>query len=137
VVGAYADDTRGGDDAGSAYVFVRSGTTWNQQAKLTASDGAAQDNFGVSVAVTGDIAVVGAYYADTPGGTEAGSAYVFVRSGTTWTQQAKLTAPDGAIRDHFGVSVAVSGHAVGVSAQLDDTAAGTDAGSAYVWWRVL
>ena len=61
VVGAHRDDTPAGDDAGSAYVFVRSGGTWTQQAKLTASDAAAGDLFGFSVAVAGDTAVVGAY----------------------------------------------------------------------------
>src|SRR6266540_5013339 len=109
VVGAEADDTPGGVDAGSAYVFVRSGTTWTQQQQLTASDGAPSDEFGVSVAVDGDTAVVGAYAHDTPGGTRAGSAYVFVRSGTTWTQQQQLTASDGAPADRFGFSVAVDG----------------------------
>ena len=60
MVGAYFDDTGAGADAGSAYVFVRSGGTWTQQEKLTASDAAAGDQFGVSVAVSGDTAVVGA-----------------------------------------------------------------------------
>ena len=58
--GPTADDTTGGGNAGSAYVFVRSGTTWSEQAKLTASDAADDDSFGYSVAVSGDTAVVGA-----------------------------------------------------------------------------
>jgi hypothetical protein len=133
LVGAERADTAGGANAGSAYVFVRSGTAWSQQAKLTAADGAASDRFGNSVALAGDTALVGAYQDDTAGGADAGSAYVFVRNGTAWSQQAKLTAADGAPGDLFGQSVALSGDTALVGAYLDDTAAGTDAGSAYVF----
>jgi hypothetical protein len=135
VVGAYLDDTTAGSAAGSAYVFVRSGTTWNEQAKLTAPDGTAEDLFGASVAVIGDVALVGAYRDNTTAGSAAGSAYVFVRSGTGWTPRAKLTAPDGAADDQFGFSVALTGRAAVVAAPFDDTPAGFDAGSAYVYWR--
>src|SRR6185436_2272904 len=89
VVGAAGDDTPGGTDVGSAYVFVRSGTTWSEQQKLLGSDGAADDYFGRSVSLSGDTAVVGAYQNPYPGPTGAGAAYVFVRSGTTWTEQQK------------------------------------------------
>ncbi len=91
VIGANLDDDFG-LSSGSAYVFVRSGTTWSEQAKLTASD-----FFGFSVAVDGDTAVIGADGDDDAGGF-SGSAYVFVRSGTTWSEQAKLTASDAAAR---------------------------------------
>src|SRR5439155_580953 len=130
VVGSRSDDTPGGQNAGSAYVFVRTGTIWTQQAKLTASDGAAFDLFGQSVAVSGNTDVVGASADDTPAGDDAGSAYVFVRTGTTWTQRVHLLATDGAATDEFGVSVAVSGDTALVGAYRDDTAAGLDAGSA-------
>ncbi len=70
--------------------------------KLTASDAAAFDYFGWSVALSGDTALVGANRADDAG-TSSGSAYVFVRSGTSWTEQAKLTASDGAAGDGFGI----------------------------------
>ncbi len=86
VVGAPLDDTAGGQDSGSAYVFFRSGAAWNEQQKLTPSDGAGNDNFGTSVAISGDTAVVGSPLADTAD-VDAGSAYVFVRSATTWTGQ--------------------------------------------------
>jgi hypothetical protein len=78
VIGARYDDDRG-IDSGSAYVFTRSGISWTQQAKLTASDGAGRDSFGWSVAVSGDgsIAVIGAY-GDDDRGSNSGSAYVFV-----------------------------------------------------------
>ena len=135
VVGAYGDDTRAGTDRGSAAVFVRAGTAWALQAKLTTSDGAAGDYFGASVAVSGDTAVVGAYFDGTRGGVDAGSAYVFTRTGTTWALQAKLTAPDGAQSDYFGLSVAVDGDIAVVGAPGDDTRSGVDAGSAYAYSR--
>ncbi|XYH97831.1 hypothetical protein ACMHYB_60445 [Sorangium sp. So ce1128] len=137
VVGAPGDDVAGNENQGSAYVFVRSGTTWTEQAKLTASDGAAFDNSGRSVAVSGDgsTAVVGAPGDEVAGNPNQGSAYVFVRSGTTWTEQAKLTASDGAAGDDFGVSVAVSGDGstAVVGASLDDVGGNSDQGSAYVF----
>src|SRR6185437_14887768 len=94
---------------GAAYVFVQSGTTWTQQAELTASDGAASDNFGTAVSVNGGTAIVGADGHQIGVNTQQGAAYVFVQSGTTWTQQAELTASDGAEGDSFGASVSVSG----------------------------
>ncbi len=90
---------------GAAYVFVRSGSTWSQQAKLTASDGAIGDGLGDSVAVSGNIVVAGA--SEVASGQ--GAAYVFTASGSTWTQQAKLTASDGVSGDQFGLSVSLSG----------------------------
>jgi len=132
VIGAYGADY-GGSSAGSAYVFVRSGGVWTQQAKLTAADAAAGDYFGYSVAVSGDTAVIGAYYDDHGGKTDAGSAYVFVRSGGVWSQQAKLTASDAAANDYFGISVAVSGDTAVIGADGDDHAGGTDAGSVHIF----
>jgi hypothetical protein len=106
--------------AGAAYVFVRSGTSWRQQVKLRASDGAAGDQFGLSVALSGNTAIVGA-----PFNTHAGAAYVFVRSGTSWRQQVKLSAADGAARDQFGLFVALSGATalVGAPGQSGSTGA--------------
>ena len=94
VDGDYAIVGASGNDGGSAYIFFRSGTTWTEQDKLTAGDAAATDRFGYSVSVSGDYAIVGAF-GDNDDGTDSGSAYIFSRSGTTWTQQAKLTAADG------------------------------------------
>jgi hypothetical protein len=122
-----------GDHAGAAYAFVRSGTTWTQEAKLLAADGAAFDQFGISVAVSSDTALVGAF-GDDDAGEHSGSAYVFVRGGATWTQQAKLTAADGAAFDEFGISVALSGDTALVGAPLTDENA-TDSGAAYVFAR--
>ena len=133
VVGAPADDTAGAANAGSAYVYVRSGTTWSEQAHLMASDGAVSDNFGWSVAISGESLVIGAPFDDTAAGVDAGSVYVYVRSGTTWSEQAHVVASDGAQDDRFGTSVAISGETLVVGAYLDDTAGGENAGSAYVY----
>ena len=131
------DDDVNGVDSGSVYVFTRSGTTWNLQAKLTAADGAPVDLFGYSVALSGDTAVFGAKFDDDDiNGVKSGSAYVFVRSGTTWSQQAKLTAADGEPGDEFGYSVALAGDTVVVTANADDDDVnGIDSGSAYVFTR--
>jgi hypothetical protein len=138
VVGAHTD-TVGGNPLyqGSAYVFTRSGGSWTEQAHLTASDGAADDGFGGSVAINGDTAVVGAYLDDVgANSTDQGSAHVFTRSGTIWGAQAKLTASDGAEGDRFGISVAINGDTAVVGAYLDDVGANsTDQGSAYVFTR--
>jgi hypothetical protein len=123
VVGAYGKNSF----TGAAYVFVQSGTTWSQQAELTASDGAAGDDFGWSAALSGTTAVVGAYGKNS----FTGAAYVFVQSGTTWSQQAELTASDAATKDEFGFSVAVSGSTALVGAPCKITSHG----AAYVFKR--
>jgi hypothetical protein len=114
-----------GSSKGAAYVFTRSGTTWTQQAKLLASDGQASDYFGCSVSLIGDTGFVGA----SGSNGNKGSTYVFTRGGTTWTQQAKLVATDGASGDNFGCSVSLSGNSALIGAIGDDSAKG----SAYVF----
>jgi hypothetical protein len=134
VIGVLRDDDNG-NDSGSAYVFTRSGTTWSQQAKLTATDGAANDTFGGNVAISGDTAVIGSLGDDADvNGVDSGSAYVFTRSGTSWSEQAKLTAADGAAGDEFGYSVAILGDTAVIGAARDDDK-GNDSGSAYVFTR--
>ncbi|MHB8647617.1 MAG: FG-GAP repeat protein, partial [Thermomicrobiales bacterium] len=98
---------------GAAYVFTRVGASWSQQARLTASDGAANDRFGVSVALSGDggTALVGASeHAEVIGsiGSYQGAAYIFTRVGARWGETQELTSGDGAAGDHFGNAVAVS-----------------------------
>ena len=116
VVGAKRDDIGANVDQGSIFVFVRSGATWTQQAKLMASDGAAGDNFGSSVAISLNTIVVGAPNDDIGSNANQGSAYVFVRSGTTWSQQAKLTGLSQA-QSLFGYDVAVDGDVAAASAK--------------------
>ncbi len=130
IVGAmFADGVASG--TGAAYIFLRSGASWTQQAKLTADDGANIDYFGMSVCLSGDYAIVGAGNDDDKG-FNSGSAYIFVRGGASWTQQAKLTADDGAAADCFGCSVGISGDYAIVGAYGDDDN-GSDSGSAYIF----
>jgi hypothetical protein len=121
VVGAHFDDDAG-SKSGSAHVFVYDGSEWNQVAKLTASDAALGDEFGWSVDVHGDIAVIGAHLDDG-----AGSAYVFDRNagGTeAWGQVARLTGSDSAASDQFGFSVAVTDDQIAIGASQRDGATG-------------
>ncbi len=114
-------------DAGAAYVFIRSGTTWSHQAYLKAPNTSANDKFGLSVAIDGDTAVAGAMEerssttaiingadlsSTDDGGGSNGAAYVFVRNGTTWTHQAYLKAPNNSNTDRFGRLVAISGDTI-------------------------
>jgi hypothetical protein len=152
-------------DAGAAYVFVRSGAaTWSQQAYLKASNTDAQDHFGGSVSISGETAVVGAEQESSNAtgvdgiqsdnaAWHAGAAYIFERSGATWTQQAYLKASNAEANDRFGGSVDVSGGTVVVGAIYEDSSAEgidgdqadngeTDSGAAYVfvrsgttWWQ--
>lgn len=119
--------------AGSARVFVRTGAVWTEEALLVASDAQIDDRFGVSVAITADgsTALVGADRDDTAAGANAGSARVFVRTGSAWTETASLAAADDAAGDQFGYSVAISGDGTRalVGSVLDDTDDGLDAGS--------
>jgi len=130
IVGAIGQgqDAEGGNtlgNAGAAYIFKRSGTSWAQQAKIVATDRATGDNFGGSVSISGDYAIVGAIGQDqdAEGGNtlnRAGSAYIFKRSGTFWTQQAKIVASDRAEGDLFGFSVSISGEYAIVGARDED-----------------
>ena len=134
IVGASGEDSA----SGAAYVFVRSGTTWSHQAYLKAPNAGNNDNFGISVAVSGDTAVAGApaedsnttaiingstlgLPADTGANINTGAAYVFIRSGITWTHQAYLKAPNAGSNDYFGQSVAIDGETVVVGAMYEDS----------------
>jgi cysteine-rich repeat protein len=132
VIGAREDDDAG-TSSGSAYVFLRSGSVWSEQQKLTALDGAGGDLFGSAVSLSVDTAMIGAFQ-DDDNGTDSGSAYVFTRSGAVWTQQQKLLASDGEAVDRFGFSVAVAGDTLVVGAPLDDDL-GTNAGATYAFVR--
>ncbi|MFN8000664.1 MAG: putative Ig domain-containing protein [Acidobacteriota bacterium] len=136
IVGAYQDDGNAGQNQGAAFVFTRTGTTWTQQQKLVSADAAAGDQFGRSVTINGDNAVVTADQDDIGANTDQGSAYVFKRNGATWSQQKKLTASSGAANDRFGSSVAISGVTIIVGSATDDDNANnlSDCGSAYVYY---
>jgi hypothetical protein len=95
---------------GKAYIFNRNGSSWSQQAQLTASDCATFDRFGFSGSVSGDYAIVGAAFKIIATNTRQGKAYIFNRNGRSWSQQAQSTAIDGAFDDRFGYSVGISGN---------------------------
>lgn len=128
VVGApFADGS-----TGAVYVFQRSGGTWSQVAKLLASDGTANDNFGAAVAISGGSIAIGAYGDNT----NRGSIYVFTGGGSSWTQQQRLAASDAASGDNLGISVDLDGDTLIAGANLDDLLVNNDSrGSAYVFLR--
>jgi hypothetical protein len=162
--GVNGPDDNGSFGSGAAYVFARSGTTWSQQAYLKPSNGEPQDSFGVHLAISdaGDTLLVGSLDEDCAaigidaGGCEAdwrndlsmGAAYVFARSGTTWSQQAFLKASNTGVNDWFGARVALSGDGTvaavgapfedaagtGTTARPDDNSA-TEAGAVYLFVR--
>ena len=132
IIGASGDDDQG-SASGSAYIFTRTGTSWNQIDKLTAADGTANAQFGGSVSLDSDTVIIGAKRGDD-NGINSGSAYVFHRDGDTWNQQAKLLADDRSAGDEFGVSVAVSGDTALIGSYKADYG-GTDSGAAYVFVR--
>ncbi len=125
-VGAVGDDDNG-TWSGSAYLF--DAATGAQLAKLLPSDGAANDFFGISIAIANGVVAVGAYR-DDDNGTDSGSAYLF--DAFTGTQIAKLLPSDGAVLDNFGFSIAITNGVVAVGAHWDDDN-GTDSGSAYLF----
>ena len=120
---------------GAAYVFVQSGTTWTQQAKLLADDYAAYDEFGSSVSLSNTTALVGAQMKTIGANGRQGAAYVFERSGTTWTQEVKLTGSDGASEDQFGISTALRGTTAVVGASRKTVGGNVYRGAAYVFVR--
>ena len=128
LIGAPADGVTS-TSSGCVYVFTRSGATWTQQAKIIASDCIRKDQFGISVSLDGDTALIGAQQLESYWGT--GRAYIYTRSGTMWTQQAKLLASDGEIGDSFGYSVSISNDTALIGAHWDDHGGG----SAYVFTR--
>jgi len=127
---------------GAAYVFTLTHSGWQQQAKLVARNGKDYDEFGLSVSISGDTVVVGAPHTDVTGKTNMGAAYVFLRRGTTWSQQAEITCA-GSADDYFGYAVGVNGNTAIIGAPGTDipnsvtggTYFNSDQGAAYVYTR--
>ena len=137
IIGAPMSSTGTGN--GAAYIFTRSGSTWTQQAKITASDAEVDDYFGTSVSINSDAtyAICGAEYEDT-GGNNAGAAYVFTRSGSTWTQQQKIVSSDIQGGDLFGGGVSMNSDAsyvVVAAIGEDDDGTFSNPGAVYVFSR--
>jgi hypothetical protein len=130
VFGAFLEGT-----GGSAYVFTRSGTTWTQQAKLTGSTVVSGDEFGYSVAISGDTIVVGARAESSTDDAYNGDAYVFTRSGTTWSQQAKFSDTLSSGNSHFGYSVDIDGNTIVVGAPMDSPGTSDHRGRCHIYTR--
>ena len=163
-VGAWLEDSssaitpdEAATDSGAVYVFTRSGGIWNQQSYIKASNIGAGDNFGISVALSGDTLAVGAYFEDsiTQGvntvpedidpDANSGAVYIFVRSGSNWSEQAYIKASNTGDGDEFGISVALSNNTLAVGAHQEDSSTegvnttpdeGTsNSGAAYIFTR--
>lgn len=129
IIGAY----RNNSGNGAAYIFMRSGTTWNQQAKLVANDAYFNSYFGNSVDISGDgsICVVTSYNKNN----STGQAYIFIRSGTNWSQSQGLIAGDGSTNDNFGYSCSIStnGSRIIIGSRYGDKPSVADCGSVYIF----
>lgn len=151
IIGANVDDQNatGGtpiQSAGSAYIFKNTAGTWAQMQKIVASDRGTNDEFGNSVSISGDYAIVGAMEEDhnlTGGQTmlSAGSSYIFKNNAGTWSQVQKIIAPDRDAGDAFGNSVAISGNyaLIGAGGEQEDEAGANaivGAGAAYVFENI-
>ncbi|MFG0256669.1 MAG: hypothetical protein ACF8GE_02080 [Phycisphaerales bacterium JB043] len=123
-------------NAGSAYVFTRSGANWNDEDKLTASDLEANDSLGESVSISGNTVVVGAPSEDNGGqSTGIGAMYVYTESSGDWSELAKYRAADDADDENFAVSVAIDGNTI-IAGALNDGTTPTMYGAAYVQYFV-
>lgn len=130
-LGVPSDDDHG-TSSGSVYLFTRSNSKWTQQQKLSAKDAAAGDSFGWAVALHGDLLVVGAP-SDDGNAVNTGAAYVFRRSGGTWTQQQKFTITGAAADDRLGHVVDTDGDTVVVGAPNRDSGGNKDSGAVYLY----
>ncbi len=128
IVGAPSD----GSKAGSAIILRYDGATWNEEKVLTPSSTSVNDQFGASVSISGNYALVGAYLNDDKA-ADAGAAFVYNFNGTDWTEEAKLLASDGAGSDQFGFSVGIDGDLIAIGANLADLVGAADAGAVYFY----
>lgn len=137
VIGAWGASPGGLTGAGSAYVYLRTGTTWAEETILNASDGAASSRFGFSVSITnaGDKITVGATHAAVSATVNAGQSYVYTRAGAVWTELAVLSASDAETSAHFGYSTAVSadGTRIASGSDLGDVGGVVDSGKVYIF----
>ena len=133
VIGAYHDDYSSISNCGSAYIFTRKNSHWvsstQEDYKITASDKAADDQFGRSVGIYGNTIVVGAYGKNS----NRGIAYIFEFNGTTWQQTGRLIPSNGAANDYFGISTSIYGDTVLVGSYLSNYNGITNSGSAYLF----
>ncbi len=136
IVGAFRDAVGANTDQGSASIYQWNGTAWVLMQKITDATGDAGDNFGISVSISGNYAIVGAYGDDVGANSNQGSASIYQWNGTTWVLMQKITDATGAADDRFGSSVSISGNYAIVGATGDNVGANTDQGSATIYQRI-
>lgn len=133
LIASAARDDDDGSRSGSAYVFRFNGSTWSEEQKLTASDAAAGDEFGVRSRTDGTRIVVGARFANSASSADTGASYVFAHNGTSWVEQQKLNATDASTGDWFGFGAAIAGDTIVLGASFGDSATAADSGAAYIF----
>ena len=131
VIGAPLEDNEHGSRAGSAYVFRYNGAEWIEEQKLVASDGVGNEDFGRTVAIDGDVMLIGSVF-DDDNGFDSGSAFIFLYDGSQWIEKEKLIASDGEPSEWFGGPLALNGNIALIAAYHDDDN-GVDSGSVYVF----
>ena len=127
------EDSDDGVSSGSAYIYKHNGSDWVEFQKIRASDAGSGDDFGRAVSIVGDVAIVGAPFADSA--TRKGAAYVYRFDGTDWVEEQKLLSSDAAANDFFGISLDTDGNTIVVGTSYDDDPVSglLDVGSVYAY----
>lgn len=133
IIGAYGDDIGSNSNQGSASVYKYDGSNWIFFKKLTDATGQVNDNFGFSVAISGNYAVVGSYGDDVGANASQGSVSVYKFDGTDWIFMQRLTDPVGQASDEFGYSVSISGNYIAVGAISGDVGSNIDFGTVSIF----
>ena len=136
IVGAPYDDVGANVNQGSASIYQYNGTNWVLMQKITDATGAAVDEFGFSVSISGNYAIVGAVNDDVGANNDQGSASIYQYNGSSWVLMQKITDATGAVDDRFGSSVSISGNYAIVGAESDDVGANANQGSANIYQRI-
>ena len=135
LIGADLDRVGPNRGQGSVRWYQPARAGYAQTAQLDSGDGAIYDRYGTSVAVDGDVALVGAYLEDTDAGPDAGAAHWFERVGGDWQYRGRIVAPDAEIEDRFGIAVDVDGERMAIGAFWDVVGTNVDQGSVYIYRR--
>jgi len=134
LVGAHSKKVGSNTNQGVAYSFLLNGNSWVQTQELTSSDGAANDNFGSSVSISGNYAIIGAPYKTIGSNQAQGATYIFYFDGSSWIQQQELISSDGAANDFFGHSISISGNYAIIGAPFKTIGNNTQQGAAYIFY---
>ncbi|MEZ5028016.1 MAG: hypothetical protein R2765_04440 [Ferruginibacter sp.] len=133
IVGAPSDDVGVNLDQGSASIYQYNGINWLLMQKITDADGAADDNFGISVSISGNYAIVGSHLDKVGTNANQGSASIYQYNGSSWVLMQKITDATGAANDNFGTSVSIDNNYAIVGASSDDVGVNSNQGSASIY----